>query len=317
MLFRIVTVALCLFVSNLSAADAPKLTLSKVKLALNWVPEPEFGGFYAAKIKGIYEKYGIDVEIIPGGAGSPTVQMVAAGKIEFAVTSGEEVIVSRARGADVIAVFSVYQKSPLAIMAHKERNLRSIADVFSSGTLAIEKGRSFYEFLKKKYDFSKVKVVPYTGGVASFLHDPKFAQQGFMFSEPILAKRQGANPQVFLIADAGYNPYMEVLAVKGDYLKTHESLVKNFVQATREGWKEYLRSPDEANQHMAKLNKAMDPLTFKECAEAQTILIDDEFAKKNGLGAMSETRWKEHSEQLVALKVIEKAVSPSEYFKNY
>jgi NitT/TauT family transport system substrate-binding protein len=47
----------------------------KIRLALNWKPEPDFGGFYAAP----YQKYGLDVEILPGGAGAPTMQMVGAG----------------------------------------------------------------------------------------------------------------------------------------------------------------------------------------------------------------------------------------------
>ncbi len=41
--------------------------LTKIKLLLNWYPEAEHGGFYAAKADGIYEKYGLDVEIVPGG----------------------------------------------------------------------------------------------------------------------------------------------------------------------------------------------------------------------------------------------------------
>jgi ABC-type nitrate/sulfonate/bicarbonate transport system substrate-binding protein len=41
----------------------------KIRLALNWKPEPEFGGFYAAP----FSNNGLDVEILPGGAGTPTV----------------------------------------------------------------------------------------------------------------------------------------------------------------------------------------------------------------------------------------------------
>src|SRR5436190_13524344 len=52
---------------------------SKVTLALNWVPEPEFGGFYAAREAGDYKKQGLEVEILGGGAGSPVLQMVATG----------------------------------------------------------------------------------------------------------------------------------------------------------------------------------------------------------------------------------------------
>ncbi len=46
-------------------------TLTKATLALDWVPEPEFGGFYAARESGAYTKHGIGVEIQGGGPGAP------------------------------------------------------------------------------------------------------------------------------------------------------------------------------------------------------------------------------------------------------
>src|SRR5688572_32019820 len=73
-----------------------------IKLALNWVPEPEFGGFYAARDGGAYKKAGFDVEIRGGGAGVPVVQMVASGQVDFGIAGADEVITARARGADVI-----------------------------------------------------------------------------------------------------------------------------------------------------------------------------------------------------------------------
>src|SRR6187402_675271 len=58
---------------------------TKVKLALNWVPEPEFGGFYAAREGGAFAKEKLDVEILGGGAGAPVVQMVAQGQVDFGI----------------------------------------------------------------------------------------------------------------------------------------------------------------------------------------------------------------------------------------
>ena len=72
---------------------------TKVKLALNWKPEPEFGGFYAAPFK----KHGVDVEILPGGAGTPTVQMVGAGSAEFGIVGADELVVARSKGNNVVA----------------------------------------------------------------------------------------------------------------------------------------------------------------------------------------------------------------------
>src|SRR5450755_424995 len=65
---------------------------TKVKLALNWVPEPEFGGFYAAREGGAYLRQGLDVDIMGGGAGVPVLQMVATGRADFGTVGGDELV---------------------------------------------------------------------------------------------------------------------------------------------------------------------------------------------------------------------------------
>ena len=54
------------------AAPAPGAP-TRIRLQLNWVPEPEFGGIYAAQFDGLYRDAGLEVEIIkdPGGAAVP------------------------------------------------------------------------------------------------------------------------------------------------------------------------------------------------------------------------------------------------------
>src|SRR6195256_3428720 len=82
---------------------------AKIRLALNWKPDPEFGGFYAAD----YKKHGLDVEILPGGAGTPTVQMVGAGSAEFGMVSGDEILLARSKGNDVVGLFASFQQNPM------------------------------------------------------------------------------------------------------------------------------------------------------------------------------------------------------------
>jgi NitT/TauT family transport system substrate-binding protein len=164
------------------APDGEVAAGTKVKLVLNWVPEPEFGGFYAARDGGAYRRQGFDLEVIGGGAGVPVVQMVATGRAHFGTIGADELLTARAHGADVIAVFATFQTSPQGIMVHASRNLTSIAEVFRSGTLAIEPGMAYAAYLKQKFPWEGVQVVPYDGGVARFLTDPDFGQQCYVTS---------------------------------------------------------------------------------------------------------------------------------------
>lgn len=300
--------ALCLGCSSgeLGSGAAGGAARTKVKLVLNWVPEPEFGGFYAGREGKSFEKQGLDVEIMSGGAGAPVVQMVAGGQADFGISGADEVLTARARGADIVAVFAIYQKSPQAIMVRAER-AKTLADVFQSGTLAIEPGISYALFLKKKFGFDKVKVVPYDGGVARFMTDKDFAQQCFITSEPLAAKKQGITPKVFLVADEGFNPYVGVVIAKRSTWLEKKDLVKKFVTASREGWQTYLDDPAPANAVMAKLNTAMDAQTFADAAAAQKELIATDETRAKGLGTMSKERWETLAKQLVELGVLEKA----------
>ena len=304
MLLGVVCVVCGLF-SNAIAAE-------KVSIALNWVPEPEFGGIYAARENGAFTKHNLDVAIKPGGAGAPTWQQVASGKVEFGVASADEVVIARAQGADVVTLFTIYQTCPQGIMTHESRGFRSIEDVFTHpGTLAMEVGLPYGKFLQKKYGFDRIKRISYDGGVGNFLADKNFSQQCFVFSEPLIAKKQGSDPQTFLISDSGYNPYTGVIITNGDYARKNPTVVRDMAAALRDGWRAYLDDPKPANAAMGKLNKTMDQQTFADIAEAQKSLIETDETKKNGLGTMTIDRWEQLVKQLVDLGVVDASKAPA------
>lgn len=281
---------------------------TKLKLALNWKPEPEFGGFYAAP----YSKYGLAVDILPGGSGTPTVQMVGAGSVDFGIVSADEIILARSRGNDVVALFAVFQDSPTGIMAHASRNLKSIADVLKDGTLAIESGLPFARLMQRKFGFDHVKIVPSPGGdITSFLHDKTFAQQCYLTSEPIAARRKGADVKVFAVSEIGYDPYTTVLAISGESLRKNPDRAKAMVAAVREGWQAYLADPKAVNQQMHQLNPTMDPDTFAEVAEAQKQFI----GTGNGLGTMTRQRWETLIAQFKDLGDISQTIPADDCFR--
>ena len=301
-----------------SSASLPPASADRtaVRLTLDWKPEPEFGGFYAAQIGGAFTRNGLTVDIKTGGEGAPTTTLVASGQADFATTAADQVILARAAGADVVAIFAVYQTCPQGIMTHRARGFAGIQDVFThSGTLAAEDA-NWLKFLLKKFGPPTVQLVGYSGGIAVFLAKPDYSQQCFITSEPLLAQAQGSDPQTFLIADAGYNPYTTVVITSGKLLRERPQVADAMVQACREGWRQYLDDPSTANANMAALNTQMDAKTFAAAAQAQKPLIETEQTNKAGLGTMTADRWNTLSQQLVELKAIDKAPSPERCFRN-
>jgi NitT/TauT family transport system substrate-binding protein len=297
-----------------AAPAGAALAAKPLRLALNWKPEPEFGGLYEAQRRDLFAEKGLALEIT-GGPGAPVVQMVQAGQIELGIAAADEVVIARDRGSDVVAVFATYQSSPQGIMVHASRGAASLEEVFAGGgTLAVEPGLPYVKWFEKRFDLSKMKIVPYGYSVAPFLLDPRMAQQVFVTAEPIAARRQGADPKVFGIAESGFDPYTAVVIAKGAYLAANAPAVGAAVAALRAGWRAYLDDPAPANAVMAKLNTEMDAETFRLGAEAQKPLIETEFTQQHGLGAMSLERWATLAKQLRELGLLDRDVDPASCF---
>ena len=293
----------------------------KVRLQLNWLPEPEFGGIYEAERAGLFARAGLDVEILKGGPDVPALQMAAAGRVELAIAAADEVVALREKGADVVALFATYQTSPQAIMVKRSRPVAGIKAVLDAGgTLIAQPGLAYLKWLRARYDMSKTKIVPYgSGAMAQFL-DPKatdIAMQCFLPAEPITARRRGVETNIFLIANTGFNPYTAVVVTRGEYLRQHRETCRAVVAALRAGWRAYLDDPAPANAVMAKANTAMDLADFAEAAERQKDLLESPDTRLLGLGAMSEQRWDRLIEQLLELEVISVPMAGRDCFATF
>lgn len=284
-------------------------------LALNWKPEPEFGGFYAASLNGTYKQEGLDLKIVPGGAGQPVAQMLASKKATFGIVAADELILARAAGAKIRAIFAVYQKDPQGFMVRADRNIKSLKELFQSeGTIALQKGLPYTLWLEKQFAPIRAKLVPYTGGVSLFVRDPQFAQQCFIFSEPIAARREKVEPKVFLIGESGFDRYLAVVAVHEDTLTQKPDTVQKFVRASQKGWAQYLKNAKDTNLAMQKLNSSLDLATFDEGAREQAPYIESGDTSKLGLGAMTEARWKKLYEQLQSIGLAKPGMKASDFF---
>ncbi|MEM9492909.1 MAG: ABC transporter substrate-binding protein [Myxococcota bacterium] len=290
-----------------------------VTLQLNWTPEPEFGGFYTAVHKGIYADQGLDVTIKAGAAGVQTWKMVATGKVPFAIASAGEIIRARLKDADLVALYTVYQTNPQAIMVHKDSGVTSLEEVFTSGKIervAMEEGLPYVNFIKQKFGFDKVKVIQHGGALSLFLQDNKMAQQCFIFAEPVSATEKGVGVEAFPVAEAGFNPYLAVVITSQDYLDKNRAVVEKFVRASRAGWQAYLDDPVPTNEYMKEQKSPMTVSAMKLAAELQTPYIVTEDTKSNYLGYMSEARWTELAGQLKELGKIDALPDASKIFLN-
>lgn len=289
--------------------------LRAVKLQLNWLPEPEFGGFYAAQQKALFAAEGLEVEIVPGGPGIPAPQLAASGKVEFAIVSGPQVVELAEQGGDLVALFAVYQGNPMGVMVHADSPHQTLEELWkSNATVAMEQGLAEYQWLARAYPGGSLRMVPYNGALAQFAGDPSLATQCFITAEPVSMELQGVKTRVFRIGDSGFDPYNAVVATSRAYLEKEPEACAAMVRACAAGWRAYLDDPKPFNETMAALNPGMSREAMDRGAEIQRNLIENDESKRVGLGGMRLPRWQSTVEQLSDIGRIKSRPDPSRLF---
>lgn len=272
--------------------------LTKVTLQLNWYPEAEHGGYYAALVHGFYKESGLDVTILAGGPETPVIQQVASGRVTFGIINADNLLYGRAEQAPVVALMAPLQTSPRCIMVHESSGIREFSQL-KDMTLAMSNTQVFSFYLRKQVPLTNVKIVPYPGNVARFLTDEDYGQQAYVFSEPFVAKEHGGDPHVLMLADLGFNPYTSILFTTEQTVADRRELVEKMSAASVRGWKKYLASPQETNAHIHRLNPEMDLDVLEYGAIAIVPLTQSEASKAHGYGSMTLDRWQTLIDQMV------------------
>ena len=295
------------------ASAGPAASPRRVTLLLNWFPEVEHGGFYAAEVHGYFADEGLEVEIQPGGPGAPVIQQVASGRCDFAVANADQVLLGRDQGAPVVAVLAAMQDSPHCIIVHSSSGIDSMLKLRDL-TLAVGSGKPFAQYLLHKLGDAPLEVVPYQGSVGMFLERPDCAQQAYVFSEPYVAKQKGGDPRCLMLSEIGFNPYSSVLVVQSDVAMRESELVRKMARACVRGWRKYLEEPVAVNQHIHQLNPEMDLEALAFGADAIKKLCLPDPMRPDQLGHMNAPRWEQLAQQLREIGLLENPDTWSEAF---
>ncbi len=287
----------------------------KITLLLNWYPEAEHGGYYAALVHGIFEKHGLQVEIRPGGKTTVVPQELTIGRIQFGVVNADDVLMAREQTAPLVALMAPMQIGPRCIMVREDSGITSFEEL-KDITLQIDLARPYVPFMKSKGLLKEnVKTVPYFGTVAQMVADPRTAQQAYSFSEPLMAEQQGLKVKLLMMSDLGYNPYASVLISTEEYLKAKPDVARRMVAACVEGWSKYLESPEETNRYILSQNRqgmTEEALTYG-VANLKPLCLPSGF-EVSKLGSMDLERWETLSKQLQDLGMISNKVEPKAAF---
>ncbi len=241
-------VALAGLICSAPGARAASKPLAKLTVQLDWVAEPEHGGFYQAQARGFFRDEGLAVTIVPGGPNAFVMPSVATGKADIGQADSTSTLLQQAEGLPVVQFAAVFQDDPSGILVHAESPVRRFEDL-QGRTIIARPEWAFLTFLQKKYRLT-FTIVPQSFSVAAFLSNREALQQGYFIAEPHHIAQAGGKMPLFLSTwDAGFRAYA-VLITSRKFARKHPGELRAFLRAYIRGWRDYLEG-DPAPAHAA------------------------------------------------------------------
>ncbi len=271
-------------------------TNQKVTFMLDWLPNTNHTGIYVAKEMGFYEKYNIDIQILNPSEQS-TIALVAAGKADLAISFQDSLAMALDNSPDmpITAVAAVIQHNTAGLMSLKQNNITSFKDL-ENKTYATSGEEVELAILKQvmeneNADFEKVNLYYSTVTDAiSALQTNVDAVYVFEGWDAMKAKVANIEYNFLKIADyeTALDFYTPIIIANNDFLAENESLVKDFLKATKEGYEYAIENPEEAAEILYKYAPEYD---LEMLIESQKFLNEEYKKDEERWGYIDEERW--------------------------
>lgn len=246
----------------------PNESIKPFEVTIDWVPSPEYYGFFVAKQEGFYKKAGLDVTI-KYGSGAPVVaNQVAVGTIYAGTTTSDNVLRQVALGADFSQVVPLLKFNPTVLVSLKEKPIADLKQM-NGKTIGLNKQSSVYQqmqFLIEKspqLDWKTVKEYPIGWGGGQQLEVGEVdAILAYATNTALDLKIKKVQVEELFFRNAGIHLYGLVLAFAGQKTVLGNGLdssdLAKFVAATKEGYAFGEKNPSLAAKALRSTEPTLD-----------------------------------------------------------
>lgn len=303
------------------SADGPdgQTPQKDVTIVLDWSPNTNHTGLYAAKDLGYYEAEGLHVEIaLPGSGGADA--MVASGEVPFGVSVQENVTQSRLQGVPLVSIAAVIQHNTSGFAAPTDRGIKSPKDY--EGKTYGGWGSPVEQAIMKSImdvdggDVSKVKFVNI--GEADYFtavkRDIDFAWIFYAWTG-IEAELRGEPLDMQYIKDYSdkLDYYTPVIVTNEKTIANDPELVSAFMRATSKGYQYAAEHPEESADMLLKAVPELD----KELVHASQKWLSPKYTDDAPRwGEQKREVWENYSDWMYERGLIEKKLDTDSAFTN-
>ncbi|MCB9480799.1 MAG: ABC transporter substrate-binding protein [Desulfobacteraceae bacterium] len=296
--------ALIILIFILTSPGAAENSNQKVVLQLKWRHQFQFAGYYAAKIKGFYKKYGLEVEIREGGYDISTVDSVINGKAHYGV-SNSEILLARLNNKPVVLVAPIFQHSPLVFISRKTKNISTPQDMVGKRIKFTKKSRDIELFTTLTNEgLNFANIIHIEGSIAreDYFDETIDAISAYITNEPYLYESRNIEYNIIRPLNYGIDFYGDCLFTSESEAKKNPQRVKDFKKASLEGWEYALNNKDEIIEYILKeLKPAKSKEHLEYEAEKTSHLIMHNLVE---IGHLNPGRWEYIGKIFAAHKLV-------------
>ncbi|MBN2386343.1 MAG: ABC transporter substrate-binding protein [Anaerolineales bacterium] len=309
-----------LFAALLLAAcgGAPSGASTPIRLALGYIPNIQFAPIYVAVEKGYFTDRGIDLEIVHMDENQATA-LVGANELQFAVVSGEQVLLAREQGLPVVYAAAWYQQYPVSVISAAALDIHAPADL-AGHTIGLP---GLYGA-----NYIGLRALLHAGGlgeadvaldsigyaqVEAFVSGRNPVIAVYTANEPVQLRAQGYAVNEMRVAD-----YVQLasngLLTSETVIAENPDLVEDMVAALVAGIEETIADPDGAYEISASFVENLD--LSPEAVQRQVLATSIELWRAERIGHSDPQAWENMQAVLLEMELLSAPQDLSQAFTN-
>jgi putative hydroxymethylpyrimidine transport system substrate-binding protein len=238
----------------------------RVELMLDYFPNADHAGIYAAQAGGHFEQAGLDVEIRQPPDPAAPIKQVAAGRVDLAISYEPEVLRARDQGLNVVSVGAIVREPLTSIVSLPEAKIERPRDLRGKtvGTAGIDYQSAYLQTILREAgvpaDSVKERNVGFSLTPALLTGRVDAVLGAFWNYEGTELRLRGRRPRIIRMDEAGVPSYDElVLVANEDALERDGDKIRAFIGAVSRGTRDLRRDPAEGIDGLLDANPDLDP----------------------------------------------------------
>ncbi|MBM4404712.1 MAG: ABC transporter substrate-binding protein [Chloroflexi bacterium] len=285
----------------------------KLTVILDWFPNADHAGLYAAEAQGYFKEEGLKVKLqAPGNPEDPP-KFVAANRADIAISYEPAVILARAEGLPITAIGSIVPTPLNSIQVLRSSGIASPAQLGGKkiGFTGIPTEEVYLKAVLSKAGVNPSSVTMINVGFE--LSKALISKQvdaiigGYWNVEAVLAEMEGHPVNVFKLQDWGVPEFNElVFVVNEKRARGADENLRKFLRAVAKGHAYAVQNPDAAINAVVKASQESDRELV---TRGVRLLVPLWRSAPQPFGLMDEAKWRSFIQFLVDNKIVEKPVA--------